>query len=125
MTRWRGQLAENAKVLSSMHVFPEMNHNEIVGWTNPRGLLRKFTAIMLKDTSDHPRIKKRMEITTSILKNEKFNVIEVEACGKSRLDRMLSLMYIGDFVSFYLAILNKVNPTPVDRIDYLKRELAK
>ncbi|MBL7155696.1 MAG: bifunctional phosphoglucose/phosphomannose isomerase [Candidatus Omnitrophica bacterium] len=123
-TRWRDQFAENAKTLSSMHVFPEMNHNEIVGWVNPRGLLKDFVAIILKDKDDHPRIQKRMEITKTIIRKEKFSVLEVKSQGNSFLERMLSLIYIGDFTSFYLAILNRINPTPVDRITYLKKRLV-
>lgn len=125
VTRWRGQLAENSKTLSSSHVFPEMNHNEIVGWANPKVLLKNFVTIILKDKDDLARIKKRMRITASILKREKFRVLEVESMGKSFLERMLSLVYIGDFASFYLSILNKVDPTPVDRVTYLKKQLAK
>ncbi|MFH1593137.1 MAG: bifunctional phosphoglucose/phosphomannose isomerase [Candidatus Omnitrophota bacterium] len=124
-TRWRGQLAENSKTLSSTHVFPEMNHNEIVGWEEPRTLLRNFTAIILKDRDDHPRIKERMRITASILRKNRFKTIEIESMGATLLDRILSLIYIGDFTSFYLAVLNNVDPTPVSRIDYLKKQLAK
>lgn len=124
-TRWRGQFAENAKALSSTHVFPEMNHNEIVGWMNPRYLLLGFLVIVLRDKDDHPRIKRRMNITSRILKKEKFEVLEIYSQGKTFLERILSLVYIGDFVSFYLSILNRLDPTPVDRITYLKKELAK
>ena len=124
-TRWRGQFAENSKVISSTHVFPEMNHNEIVGWVNPKKLLMDFVAITLKDKSDHERIKKRMTITASILKKEGFKTLEIESLGKNFLERMLSLVYIGDFTSFYLTMLYKIDPTPVERITYLKKQLAK
>ena len=124
-TRWRGQLAENAKALSSVHVYPELNHNEVVGWDNPGALLKKFIVITLRDKSDNPRVSKRMDITNAILKKAGFKVIEINSKGKGLLSRILSLMYIGDFVSFYLAILYGINPTPVDRITYLKGELAK
>lgn len=124
-TRWRGQFAENSKMLASSHVFPEMNHNEIVGWTHPRFLLLEFTAVILKDKGDHPRIKKRMAITKAILKKEKFNILEIESSGRTLLERMLSLIYIGDFASFYLSILNRTDPTPVKRIMYLKGQLGK
>jgi len=124
-TRWRGQFAENSKTLSSAHVFPEMNHNEIVGWMNPRYLLREFVAIVLKDSRDHSRVKRRMLITGSILKKEKFNILEIESQGQTLLDRMLSLIYLGDFTSYYLSLLNRLDPTPVDRITYLKKQLAK
>lgn len=123
-TRWRGQFAENSKTLTSSHFFPEMNHNEIVGWMFPKSLLRDFVAVILKTNTDHPRIKKRMEITGSILKKEGYAVFEIEAMGRNIIEQVLSLIYIGDFASFYLAILNRVNPTPVDRITYLKKKLA-
>ena len=124
-TRWRGEFAENSKTLSSSHVFPEMNHNEIVGWENPEKLLKDFVAIILKDKGDHERIRTRMAITASILKKARFRVLEVESHGKSLMERMLSLVYIGDFTSFYLSILNKIDPTPVERITFLKKQLAK
>lgn len=124
-TRWRGQLAENAKTLSSTHVFPEMNHNEIMGWQCPRGLLKKCAVIMLRDAGDHPRVAKRMDITRSILSKAGIRVIEVWSEGKGLLERMFSLIYTGDFVSLYLAALNKVDPTSIDRIQYLKKELSR
>ncbi|MBL7158170.1 MAG: bifunctional phosphoglucose/phosphomannose isomerase [Candidatus Omnitrophica bacterium] len=125
MTRWKGQFAENGKHLSSGHVFPEMNHNEIVGWVYPKNILRNFLAIILRDRFDHPRVQKRMDITYSILKKAQFEVIEIESNGASLIERMLSLVVVGDFISFYLAILNGIDPTPVERITYLKKQLAK
>lgn len=123
-TRWRGQLAENSKTLSSSHLLPEMNHNEIVGWVYPKRILRKFIVLLLRDEGDHPRNKKRMAITRSIIKKTGTGVIEVESKGKGLLARLFSLIYIGDWVSFYLAILNNIDPTPVDRITYLKKKLS-
>ncbi len=123
VTRWRGELAENAKQLSSGHLFPEMNHNEIAGWENPSKALKSFIAVFLRDTGDHPRVSKRMDITVRILKRGLFEVIEVRPPGKTSLARLFSFLYIGDFVSFYLAILNMTDPTPVERIAYLKKEL--
>ena len=125
VTRWRGQLAENAKTLSSSHIFPEMNHNEIVGWENPRTILKECAVIILRDADDHPRISRRMDVTRSILKKDKISVIEVNSAAGGLLARIFSLIYIGDYVSFYLAILNKIDPTPVERIAYLKKELSK
>lgn len=125
-TRWRTQLNENAKVLASTHIFPELNHNEIVGWEFPRELLKQFVPIYLTDGGDHPRVKRRMAITKTILEREvSVKVTEVPSLGKGLLARMFSLIYIGDFASFYLALLNGVDPTPVERIRCLKGELAK
>jgi len=122
--RWRGQLEENAKTLASTHLFPEMNHNETVGWEGPKKLLKDFAVVMLRDESEHPRVAKRMEITKAMIEKGS-KVIEVRSKGKNLLSRMLNLIYTGDFVSYYLAVLNGIDPTPVERIVYLKKELAK
>lgn len=123
-TRWRGQLAENSKTLASSHLFPEMCHNEIVGWENPGFMLKGSAAVILRDRGDLDRVAKRMDIVKDILKRRKVDVFEVRSAGRSLLARIFSLVYIGDFVSFYLAILNDCDPTPVKRIDYLKERLA-
>jgi glucose/mannose-6-phosphate isomerase len=124
--RWRGQIAENAKSLAFGHVIPEMNHNELVGWKILRRMMEEdFAAVFLRDGQDHPRIKVRMEITKSIVEQYATRVIEVKSEGRSLLARMFSLIYLGDWMSFYLAILNGIDPTPVRVIDYLKGELAK
>jgi glucose/mannose-6-phosphate isomerase len=123
VTRWRGQLAENSKQLASSHVLPEMNHNEIVGWQHPGKLLKKFVVLFLRDSQDHPQVKKRIEISKEILQKEDVLVEQIHSRGKSLLARTFSLIYVGDFVSLYLAVLNAENPTPVKRIDYLKRRL--
>ena len=125
VTRWRGQLAENSKNLSSGNLFPEMNHNEIVGWENPKKILKDCVVIMLKDTDDHPRVARRMGITKKIFRKNKIGVIGVRSAGKELLARMFSLIYMGDYVSFYLSVLNKIDPSPVERIAYLKKELAR
>jgi glucose/mannose-6-phosphate isomerase len=125
VTRWRGQIAENSKTLSSSHVFPEMNHNEIVGWEHPKALLKKFIVVCLRDREDHPRTARRMDVTRAILKKNGVKIVEVSSLGKGLLARMFSLIYIGDFTSFYLAVLNGGDPTPVERVTYLKNELAK
>lgn len=124
-TRLRGQLSENSKALASSHLFPEMNHNEIVGWQNPKKLFKDFAVIMLRDKQMHHRVAKRMDITSRILKREGVDILEISSCGTDLLSRIFSLIYIGDFVSYYLAILYGIDPTPVDRVTYLKKELAK
>lgn len=124
ITRFRGQLAENSKTLASTHVFPEMNHNETVGWENPKVLLKDFVVIILRDESEHPRVAKRIEITKGIIKKHS-KVMEVQSKGKALLSRMFYLIYTGDFISYYLAILNKRDPTPVEMVIYLKKELSK
>ncbi|MFH1640394.1 MAG: bifunctional phosphoglucose/phosphomannose isomerase [Candidatus Omnitrophota bacterium] len=123
--RLRGQLNENSKSLASNHVFPEMNHNEIVGWQNPKKLFKNFVVVMLRDKDMHHRVAKRMDITREILKKEGISIIEIWSRGEGLLSRIFSLIYIGDFVSYYLAILYGIDPTPVDRVTYLKEQLVK
>jgi glucose/mannose-6-phosphate isomerase len=124
-TRWKGQFCENAKMLAFNNVFPEFNHNELVGWKVLSDYRDDLIVVILKDREDHPRIKRRMEIVKGIIEKLKVEVIEEESCGENLLSRMFSLIQLGDFTSFYLAILNEEDPTPVKVIDYLKNELAK
>jgi glucose/mannose-6-phosphate isomerase len=123
--RWRGQLQENAKHFAFGNVLPEMNHNEINGWQYPQDQLKHFTAVMLRSKEDeHPRVQKRFEVLTDILHDKGINVLSAEAQGSDRLSRMFSLIVLGDWVSFYLAMLTEVDPTPIPSIDRLKAALS-
>ncbi|MFA5403624.1 MAG: bifunctional phosphoglucose/phosphomannose isomerase [Ignavibacteria bacterium] len=123
--RWRGQFSENAKILAYGNVYPEMNHNELVGWKLNEDILKKIIVIFLKDANDNERVKLRMNITSGIIKKYADNILTLESNGKYKLGRIFDLIYLGDWVSFYLAILNKVDPTPVEAISYLKSKLEK
>ena len=123
--RWRGQICENSKHLAFGHMLPEMNHNEIVGWKVDRDLLKKIAVVMLRDAGTHPRVRVREEVTKSIIQKKTSTVLEAWSEGTSLLARIFSLVYTGDWVSYYLAILNNEDPTPVKVIDYLKGELAR
>jgi len=122
--RWKGQFGENSKILSYNNYFPEFNHNELVGWKVLDQIRDKLIVVILKDKEDHPRIKIRMQIVKNIIQKKKVKIIELESQGENLLSRVFSLIQLGDFASFYLAILNQVDPTPVEVIDYLKKELA-
>lgn len=123
--RWRGQLAENAKVLAFGHVLPEMNHNELVGWKVLRRHMKEMVVIFLHDKHDHKRVQLRMAIMKNIVGEYANRIVDVDSEGKSLLARTFSLIYLGDWVSYYLAMLNGIDPTPVKVIDYLKNELGK
>ena len=123
--RWRGQIEENAKALASHHVLPEMNHNELVGWQNPKGILKESVVIFLRDLADHKRVQMRMNLTKGVIERYAGKVVEFSSQGKGLLARMFSLIYLGDWLSFYLAALYQVDPTPVEVIQHLKSELAK
>ena len=122
--RWRSQIAENAKNLASHHALPEMNHNELVGWLYPEEALRKVGVVLLRDKGDHSQVQRRFDLTRELISGKAGAVNEVWSEGKSLLARVLSVVYLGDFVSLYLAYLNNTDPTPVDVIDYLKKNLS-
>lgn len=122
--RWKGQISENAKSPAYFNVFPELNHNEIVGWALPEEVLKMFVVVILRDDQDHERIKKRIEITKELINNKAGGIAEIWADGNSSLARMFYLIMFGDYVSLYLAFLNGVDPTPVKAIDLLKKKLA-
>jgi glucose/mannose-6-phosphate isomerase len=124
-TRWRGQIAENSKSLAFGHVLPEMNHNELVGWKVLGDLMKEIQVFFLRDKDDHPRVRVRIDITAGIIRTFTPHVTEVWSEGTTLLARMFSLISLGDWMSFYLAILHREDPTPVLAIDHLKRELAK
>ncbi len=123
--RWRGQLAENAKTFSFTNLFPEMNHNETVGWEVGGGVKEKVISIFLRDRDYHPRIISRMELIGGMMEKEGVEVLRLESSGKNLLERVFSLIHLGDWVSWWVALLEGVDPTPVERIDWLKGELAK
>lgn len=119
--RWKTQINENAKQPAFFHVFPEMNHNELVGYQSMKREL--FQVILLRDKSDPERIKKRMDIFKE-LAGHKADIEEVHAKGTGLLCRIFSLIYYGDFASYYLALRNRVDPTPVAIIEELKKRMA-
>jgi glucose/mannose-6-phosphate isomerase len=122
--RWRCQFAENAKVLAYGNVFPELNHNEIVGWEVLKDLMKQIEVLLLRDKGDHERVQLRMAITKEVIAPYSSRVTEILSDGKFLLGRIFDLIYLGDWCSFYLAISNGVDPTPVRHIDYLKKKLA-
>ena len=102
-----------------------MNHNELVGWKVLKRHMDDSAVVFLRDNREHPRVQLRMNITKSIVSEFTNRVSEVRSEGNSLLARMFSLITLGDWTSYYLALLNGVDPTPVRIIDYLKWELAK
>jgi len=123
--RWKGQICENAKNMAFANQYPEFNHNELVGWSQIIAQhSNHLVVVQLLDADDHPKIRRRMEIVRSIIEKNGVQVLEVSSIGSSPLERMFSLIMIGDFVSYYLAILNGVDPTPVEAIEMLKTALS-
>lgn len=123
--RWKGQLCENAKVLAFANTFPELNHNEIMGWelSGSQNVLQWVT-IVLESGDETPKMRKRIDVSRELIR-QKTELHTVKPRGNSLLERMLSLAFFGDFVSIYLAALNDVDPETIDSINKLKAELSK
>ena len=118
--RWRCQIQENAKQLAFHHVIPEMNHNEIVGWTNSNP---NMVPVLIRKTNEEDEIRNRFEaLKNTAWKN--VNIVEIFAKSKNHLSKMLETIYIGDMASIELAKLNREDPTPVKVIENLKKELG-
>jgi glucose/mannose-6-phosphate isomerase len=122
--RWKGQINENAKSPAYYNLFPELNHNEIVGFEIPEDLISRLVVIILRDETDNERNQRRIEITKGILEKKVKEIIEVKSIGRSFLARLYSLIYIGDYASYYLAVNYGIDPTPVKVIDFLKAQLS-
>ena len=123
--RWRQQIEENSKHIAFHHVIPEMNHNELVGWKNPSGILEDSVVVVFRSDLVHPRTSIRMDICRDIFGDHSDTVVEVSPEGEGLLGQLFYFMHLGDWVSLYLAELNEEEPTPVEVIDFLKGELAK
>jgi glucose/mannose-6-phosphate isomerase len=120
--RWRTQLEENAKVLALSGVLPEMNHNAIEAWSaGPPG---DWAVILLRDPSEHPRVARRARLTRPITE-ARVPTREVWARGGGLLARVLSLVLVGDWASYYLAVLRGVDPWAVPTLEAFKREMAR
>ncbi|MET0824353.1 MAG: bifunctional phosphoglucose/phosphomannose isomerase [Solirubrobacterales bacterium] len=121
--RWKTQVNENAKQHAFEHQLPELDHNEIVGWSgNGTG---EFSAIFLDDSDQHPRQRQRADLTAELIDPAAHAVVRVETEGETRVQRLLSTVLLGDLLSLHLAARNGVDPQPVEVIEKLKDELGR
>jgi len=123
--RWKTQINENSKWPCFWNVFPELDHNEIVGYEIENNINRQVKIIYLQDKEGLLRLEQRREITRKIIEHKVAEFMVCSTKGKGKMARMFSLIFLGDLASYYLAILNQVDPTPVACIEDLKKELAK
>jgi glucose/mannose-6-phosphate isomerase len=120
--RWKTQMNENAKLPAFSAVLPEADHNEIEGWSGAEG---RFAAILLEDRDQHPRERRRFELTAKAIEPHAAAVIRLETEGETRTDRILHTVMLGDLLSIELAIARGVDPMPVEGIETFKRELGR
>jgi len=121
--RWKTQINENAKLPAFSNELPEADHNEVCGWEGaPDGA--RLSGVFLEDSDMHPRIRRRIEVTEQVVAPNAAATLRIETQGRSAIERVLSLVLLGDLVSIYLATLRGVDPAPVEAIGRLKAELG-
>jgi glucose/mannose-6-phosphate isomerase len=123
--RFKQQFNENCKMPSKWEIFPELDHNEIVGWEKAEDVVKDFSVIFIRDNSEPLEIQSRIETTKQLMQPSGVKMYEIYGRGRSDLAKMLSVICIGDFASVYLAIARGIDPTPVVTINHLKNTLAK
>jgi glucose/mannose-6-phosphate isomerase len=120
--RWKTDLEENAKLLAVAGAVPEMNHNEIEVWRGPGA--RELHAVLLREDGEPPEIARRFTLMRALLGPTAGGVSEAWARGRSRLARLLSLLYLGQWVSYYAAMLRETDPWPVPMLTEVKQRLG-
>jgi glucose/mannose-6-phosphate isomerase len=122
--RWKGEFNENSKAWAFFENFPELNHNAVVGYEFPPEAKERIYVLMLHSSLLRPRNLLRYEVTAKLLSKAGITYEFVESAGKSALSQVLSLVLLGDYSSFYLSMLNEVDPTSTDAINFIKQYLA-
>ena len=120
--KWKIDINENGKQLCFYNTYPELNHNEFQGWMFPEK--KDVVSVQLESSLESAQMQKRMDITKNILKDKGFEPIVIEAQGQTLIEQLLSTILLGDYVSAYVGIANGINPTPVDLVEKLKKELG-
>lgn len=121
--RWKCQFNENSKIMALVQTFPELSHNDVEGWKGSGKLSKNLVGLFLRSSLETDDTQCRINAIKSFLKNHVSETIDVNVKGEGRLSQILSLSYLGDYISFYLSVLNKVDPTPVSNIEALKEKL--
>jgi glucose/mannose-6-phosphate isomerase len=123
--RWKAQFNENGKSWAFFELFPELSHNAVVGYDFPSEVKERIFVVFLSSSLLHPRSRLHYEATAKLLTQKGIKHEFVEASGKCALAQVMSLVLLGDYLSCYLAILNRIDPTPIDSIDFVKNYLAR
>jgi glucose/mannose-6-phosphate isomerase len=118
--RWKAQVNENAKLPAFFSELPEADHNELCGWSGDA-----FAAVLLEDCDQHPRVRRRFELTGEAISATGATVVSLETEGETRVARLLWATMLGDLVSLALADARGVDPLPVEAIEGFKAALGR
>jgi glucose/mannose-6-phosphate isomerase len=123
--RWKTQVNENAKAPAFWSAQPELCHNEICGWGQHGDVTRQLlTLVQLRHDAEHPQVSRRFELVEEMIREVMAGVVEVRAEGDGDLAQLFDLILMGDFVSFWLAVQEGIDPGPVPALTTLKAQLA-
>jgi glucose/mannose-6-phosphate isomerase len=122
--RWKAQVNENAKLPAFFSELPEANHNELCGWAGAPLVGARLATVLLEDRDQHARERRRFELSAQAIEADGSTAIRIETVGKSRCERLLWAVMLGDLVSLALAEARGVDPLPIDAIGRLKADLA-
>lgn len=122
--RWKTQINELAKAWGQFEALPEADHNLLAGCLNPQETFNRLAVLFLQAPSDHPRNRQRSDLTRKILMLNGINTDTYQASGDSRLAHLWTALHFGDYMAYYLAMAYQVDPSPVEAIESLKRQLA-
>jgi glucose/mannose-6-phosphate isomerase len=120
--RWKTQLNENAKLPAFWAQLPEADHNELAGWEGAEG---PFSAVFIEDADQHPRERRRIELTAEAVAASVKTVVRLSTEGESRTERVLGAVLLGDLVSLFLAAGRGLDPTPIEAIESLKERMGR
>lgn len=123
--RFKCQFNENSKLHAFHNILPEMNHNEIIGWESFSDIQFNAKLINILDKDYHPQIKRRFLITSELAANQKAELINLESSEENFKVRIMDLIYLCDWITYYTALLRGFDPSEIDNINYLKEKLAK
>jgi len=124
---WKIKFNENSKIMAFWNYFPELNHNEMVGYTKIQSAqfkVQNYFVIILKDKDDNPQILKRMELTASFIKEAGYEVDLIEMQGATKLEKIFNALLLGDWTSYYLALAYEQDPLPVKIVEEFKKHLS-
>lgn len=119
---WKKKLNETAKTMAIINEFPELNHNEIIAFEDP---LADYFVVIIQDDEDHPRIKRRMELTKEMLQQKDCSVMMLKIKGDNLLSKIFSGIMLGSYVSYYLAEEYNINPIPIEMVEEFKKRMGK
>jgi len=122
--RLKGQICENAKTLAYTSALPEMNHNELVGWDMIDEYKDFLVAVFIMDESIHPKVRYRMEFVIDHIRKLGVETVIIKPESKELLAKILEIIQLSDFISYYMAILNNIDPEPIAIINDLKNRLS-